>query len=1266
MAEDTKGDTNLYTGDPQEVSLHKGLANHGATCYMNSLLQSMFMTKEFRKALYEWKFDDTVQNKEDSIPYQLQKIFARLQLVDDAATTTDLIKSFGWDQNASFEQNDISEFCRVLFEALNTTFEGTPQASLLDNLYNGIYSDTLHCTACGYDSNKEVNFNDISLTIKDDFSNSFNDSLEKALGHYLGTEKLEGDNQYFCSRCDKKVDATKGFKLVKLPKILCLNFKRFTLDYTTFQRVKINDKVTFPLLLNMNPFLREYSSEEVEKLIEDNPLSKVRPSDLRLGKFVRDDEDDKDGQEISNDTSKRYNQFMENELKNLEDRGEMQVEGQTTISRHKEKEQTDKQHQAYLKKMKKNIKKRGGRFNRKNLNSNFFANSKKKPNEAKGWAFDFSIQESAHLVEKPKNAVCLPGEEEKLVEERKKQADEKAQNPQEEQPNESKETKEDTKENEKEEKKIDRKSKDEWADIVTQKNLELADEYKKEGDFVYELFAILIHSGGAHAGHYYTYIKDFETGDWYKFNDVMVHKISFLEIITTFGQKPSKKRRYSSSIQARSNAYMLMYRQIDPDTNVNSVPKSLISQELKDEVEADLKKEKKQLEEKERKDNQMQLKVAFNGDSRVFWVNRKEDTLQSLLVQAVTEFGLEDLGIENCRLRAFNVVNDVMQETYTGKEQETFEVLHIFPLKTLGLETKTAEEEFQEIDPNKITLKVNAWRRNISILDDDNLMPQKIIVNKEETMEDLMNKISTEYNIAFDKLRISKRRAGSVGKNVEELSIEKNIKRKLKILRINDGLTIFIEDKSFEHPDIDKYPFLSKEIAANKWETEFELNRNRSVIKFNIPSESIDQDVDNDSKDKKDPSIEYGKSVVVDKRLTVFDLKVEVSKQLGIGLDKLIFRRGIHGTEIKENDLTLKQASIYNGMCLYIRTGIPSCENEKRLKFFLSEPISEKEKEDMDIATSDSLYYKMRELIEIPVNTHQTTYKVKEFACQKIKESCDIELDPTQIRFRERANDRLTKYYRDEVVIEQYRMYEGKQIAIQSLPAQEVIDQDDIIIMIRSWNPETWQITPMKELVVKRYSTLDEFSHILAKEYPDIQRENMECCKIMSYFFRVQLPYEKWYGLANQEDFLASNPFYLSTDGLLLFVKDKTLVERELTEEEKKEYGCQEYENAIFVTSSKGKRGVFKEKAMKINVKKKKKDPFADALIGMEDSKEDLGPLKAHSTGSTTGLEREFSSTKDTFCSTASSSGSKFLSDVKVQGESENPESPTTEKIEDS
>lgn len=732
------------------------------------------------------------------------------------------------------------------------------------------------------------------------------------------------------------------------------------------------------------------------------------------------------------------------------------------------------------------------------------------------------------------------------------------------------------------------------------KNEELQVDYFKEGDFVYELYAILVHSGGAHAGHYYAYIKDSADNQWYKFNDVMVHRISFLEIISTFGQKPPTKRRFSSAVQNRANAYMLMYRQVDPTFNVNHVPISFISQELKDEIQADVKVEKEKLQERERKDNQMQLKVIYNDESRTFWVNRREDPLNYLLHLAIKEFELDHIGAENCRLRAYNIVNKVMQETYTGKEEESFDKLAIFPLKTLALETKRSDETFEEYDPNQITLKVNNWQRNIQILDEDNLKPTRMKISKEDTMEDLMNKLSKDFHIPIEHLRVFKRRAIGQGKNVEELSIKKNLSRKLKILRINDGLNLFIENGSYDHPDIEKYSFLSKDSTDNKWETEFELDRNRFTIKFNVPTE--------DSKEI-ETNIDYCKQVVLDKRMTVLDLKVAIAKELNIGLEELIFKRGAHGTEVKEDDLSLKAASMYNMICLYIKKGVPSHENEKRLKFILAEFMTDKDRESLGPIASDSLYYNIRELIEIPVNTHQTTYKVKKFLCEKVKEKCELELNPDRIRLREKANERLTKLYRDDAILEQYSMFEGKQIAVQVLDNPDEMDQDSIIISIRCWNPSTWELSPMKEIFIKRYSTLDNFSYIVENEYPFIERKNIECCKVMSStFFRVQLPYEKWYGLIDNENFLASNPFYLSTDGLLMIVKDRSLLERELTEEEQKEFGCAEYENAIFVTTKGGKRGAMpKEKAIKINVKKKKQSPFDNGfeILTPEDRKEE-------------------------------------------------------------
>lgn len=78
-----------------EHSSYVGLVNQAMTCYLNSLLQALYMTPEFRNALYNWEFDGA--NETRSIPYQLQKLFLNLQTSSKSAVeTTDLTTSFGW------------------------------------------------------------------------------------------------------------------------------------------------------------------------------------------------------------------------------------------------------------------------------------------------------------------------------------------------------------------------------------------------------------------------------------------------------------------------------------------------------------------------------------------------------------------------------------------------------------------------------------------------------------------------------------------------------------------------------------------------------------------------------------------------------------------------------------------------------------------------------------------------------------------------------------------------------------------------------------------------------------------------------------------------------------------------------------------------------------------------------------------------------------------------------------------------------------------
>eukprot|EP00768_Dysnectes_brevis_P005381 gnl/Dysnectes_brevis/3864_a4994_1059.p1 GENE.gnl/Dysnectes_brevis/3864_a4994_1059~~gnl/Dysnectes_brevis/3864_a4994_1059.p1 ORF type:complete len:1192 (+),score=334.97 gnl/Dysnectes_brevis/3864_a4994_1059:42-3617(+) len=245
---------------------HVGLQNQGATCYLSSLLQSLFFTPEFRELIYKFKYDAVRDGeRKRCIPLQLQRLFARMSLTSIVATSTrDLTTSFGWDNFEVLAQHDVQELNRVLFEALEVVWADDPTLKTrLAELYEGKQVDKLHCLECDYASENATQYSDISVTVRDD--------IRSSLAEYITPERLEGDNAYNCSGCSKKVSADKGFQLQTLPQILTMQIKRFTIDWATMRHRKLNGKCCFPMYLEMKPYIGHFHTGEelVEQEGED-------------------------------------------------------------------------------------------------------------------------------------------------------------------------------------------------------------------------------------------------------------------------------------------------------------------------------------------------------------------------------------------------------------------------------------------------------------------------------------------------------------------------------------------------------------------------------------------------------------------------------------------------------------------------------------------------------------------------------------------------------------------------------------------------------------------------------------------------------------------------------------------------------------------------------------------------------------------------------------------------------------------------------------
>ncbi|XP_075229694.1 ubiquitin carboxyl-terminal hydrolase 47-like [Lycorma delicatula] len=276
-----------------------GLVNQAMTCYLNSLLQALFMTPEFRNALYKWQFEGG-KDEAESIPFELQKLFLNLQTSNrNAVETTELTRSFGWDSSEAWQQHDIQELCRVMFDALEQVLKGTQQADLIDRLYQGKMIDYVRCLECGQEKSREDTFLDIPLPVRPFGSTVAYGSVEEALRAFVQPETLEENNQYHCDQCAKKCDAHKGLKFTKFPYLLTLHLKRFDFDYNTMHRIKLNDKVTFPEILDLNSFIQQEKDEGSEGFPEELAAGKCDDSSTTDSGSALDDESCQGANELS-------------------------------------------------------------------------------------------------------------------------------------------------------------------------------------------------------------------------------------------------------------------------------------------------------------------------------------------------------------------------------------------------------------------------------------------------------------------------------------------------------------------------------------------------------------------------------------------------------------------------------------------------------------------------------------------------------------------------------------------------------------------------------------------------------------------------------------------------------------------------------------------------------------------------------------------------------------------------------------------------------
>ncbi|GMH92286.1 hypothetical protein TrST_g13352 [Triparma strigata] len=425
----------------------------------------------------------------------------------------------------------------------------------------------------------------------------------------------------------------------------------------------------------------------------------------------------------------------------------------------------------------------------------------------------------------------------------------------------------------------------------------------------YDLTSVMVRSGTANGGHYYSYNRSTVAGDstWVKCNDSMTTTLSHEEMLSTLES-------------LGTTVYMVVFVKCSFD-EVCEVP-----EDLKETMEREEKEWGELRDIWNRKKEIVDLKITYgngngNGGAEVENISVKNtETLSDLLSYLCEKRNLET---SNCRLRRYNFSKP--GETFTGREDTGLEKLNINGSRSdLLFETKTDDEVFEDFFVDDLLI-------NLLIVDCNVRKPAqldfKLLTNPV---------IEGEEGVVYVQAQPF-RKASTFSTMVETLKTKNGVGSPaifyVDLEELKDMNSPILMDTPLSTSGLhlgsvlvyDNLPMKPSEVVKS-----YESFKNIITIKYNVPDSVGGEE----------------KSVDIDKNLNIADLISSISDGLMDVSEPIYLRRTSKGHQIRSTSLsgeplTLKKAGLIRSGSVHVEKGAGLGVNEYETVFYLRSKSNE-------------------------------------------------------------------------------------------------------------------------------------------------------------------------------------------------------------------------------------------------------------------------------------------------------------------------------------